>query len=64
MLVLVFLLLPCLSGPSVGRAPRGWNSYDNYGVNINETNFFQDIDGLAQQIENSGFDFATIDGGW
>jgi alpha-galactosidase len=64
-------LLPCLHAQSPRNAlglaeqpPMGWNSWDSYGLTINEQQFRDNIDVLATELKPFGWQYAVIDEGW
>ncbi len=44
--------------------PMGWNSWDSYGLRINEEQFRANADVLAAKLKPSGYQYAVIDEGW
>ena len=44
--------------------PMGWNSWDSYGLRINEQQFRDNIAVLATKLKSSGYSYAVIDEGW
>lgn len=44
--------------------PMGWNSWDSYGLRINEQQFRDNADVLAAKLKPSGYTYAVIDEGW
>jgi len=48
----------------LARPPRGWNSFDGYGLHFHEDAAFATIDAQAEHLAPSGFDHFVIDGGW
>ena len=44
--------------------PMGWNSWDSYGLRINEQQFRDNVDVLATKLKPSGYSYAVIDEGW
>src|ERR1700710_777811 len=46
------------------RPPMGWNSWDAYGLTINESQFQENVDALAKTLHPFGWDYAVIDEGW
>ncbi len=44
--------------------PMGWNSWDSYGLGINEEDFASATDILHQQLQQYGWQYAVIDEGW
>jgi len=44
--------------------PMGWNSWDAYGLTIDETQFKANVDVLAKRLKPAGYQYAVIDEGW
>ena len=44
--------------------PMGWNSWDSYGLRINEQQFRHNVDALATKLKPFGYTYAVIDEGW
>jgi alpha-galactosidase len=44
--------------------PMGWNSWDSYGLRINEQQFRENVEALATKLKPFGYDYAVIDEGW
>src|SRR5664280_628789 len=44
--------------------PMGWNSWDSYGLRINEQQFRENVDALATKLKPFGYTYAVIDEGW
>lgn len=44
--------------------PMGWNSWDSYGLRIDEQQFRQNVDALATELKRFGYTYAVIDEGW
>ena len=44
--------------------PMGWNSWDSYGLRINEQQFRDNVTALAAKLKPSGYNYAVIDEGW
>jgi alpha-galactosidase len=44
--------------------PMGWNSWDSYGLRINEQQFRDNVEALATQLKPFGYTYAVIDEGW
>src|SRR5579871_442699 len=44
--------------------PMGWNSWDSYGLRIDEQQFRDNVDTLATQLKPFGYQYAVIDEGW
>jgi hypothetical protein len=42
----------------------GWNSWDSYGLRINEQQFRANAEALAAKLKPSGYTYAIIDEGW
>ena len=44
--------------------PMGWNSWDSYGLRINEQQFRDNVEAMATKLKASGYTYAVIDEGW
>ena len=44
--------------------PMGWNSWDSYGLRIDERQFRDNVEALAARLKPSGYTYAVIDEGW
>lgn len=44
--------------------PMGWNSWDSYGLRINEQQFRDNAYALATKLKPFGYTYAVIDEGW
>ena len=44
--------------------PMGWNSWDSYGLRIDEQQFRDNVEALAAKLKPSGYTYAVIDEGW
>lgn len=44
--------------------PMGWNSWDSYGLRINEQQFRKNVEVLATKLKPFGYTYAVIDEGW
>jgi alpha-galactosidase len=44
--------------------PMGWNSWDSYGLRIDEQQFRDNVEALATKLKASGYTYAVIDEGW
>src|SRR5215469_8224543 len=44
--------------------PMGWNSWDSYGLRINEQQFRDNVERLATKLKPYGYSYAVIDEGW
>jgi alpha-galactosidase len=44
--------------------PMGWNSWDSYGLRIDEQQFRDNVAALATQLKPFGYTYAVIDEGW
>jgi hypothetical protein len=42
----------------------GWNSWDSYGLRINESQFRENVQVLVSKLKPFGYDYAVIDEGW
>jgi hypothetical protein len=66
-LVTVFtmsVLAAAQSAPLASTPPMGWNSWDSYGMNINEKSFRANADWIAKNLKPFGYQYVTIDEGW
>jgi alpha-galactosidase len=55
------------STPSSGLAatpPMGWNSWDSYGLTVNEEQFRQNMVVLSAQLKEFGWQYVVVDEGW
>ncbi len=69
--LLVVVILSCLSlpaqssSPSVAATPpMGWNSWDSYGLSINEGEFLANARWMATNLKQHGWQYVVIDEGW
>src|ERR1700760_912906 len=46
------------------RPPMGWNSWDSYGLRIDEAQFRENASVLVEKLKSSGYRTAVIDEGW
>ena len=44
--------------------PMGWNSWDSYGLRINEKEFRDNVGVLDAKLKPFGYSYAVIDEGW
>lgn len=44
--------------------PMGWNSWDSFGLTINEQQFRDNVQVLAKKLKPFGYNYAVIDEGW
>ena len=44
--------------------PMGWNSWDSYGLRINEQQFRDNTAAMATKLKPFGYQYAVIDEGW
>ena len=44
--------------------PMGWNSWDSYGLRINERQFRENVEAMATKLKPFGYTYALIDEGW
>jgi hypothetical protein len=42
----------------------GWNSWDSYGLTIDEAQFKANVDVLAERLKPAGYKYAVVDEGW
>jgi len=46
------------------KPPMGWNSWDNFGLDITEAEFKGQVDYVASHLERYGYSYMVIDAGW
>jgi len=58
--------LSCVAqmGPLAPTPPMGWNSWDAYGLTIDEAQFRANVDVLAKRLKPAGYEYAVVDEGW
>ncbi|HZO99639.1 MAG TPA: glycoside hydrolase family 27 protein [Terriglobia bacterium] len=44
--------------------PMGWNSWDSYGLTIQEAEYKANVDWMAKHLKQFGWEYAVIDEGW
>lgn len=44
--------------------PMGWNSWDNFGLDITESEFKGQVDYVAEHLKQFGYSYMVIDAGW
>ena len=44
--------------------PMGWNSWDSYGLTINEAQFRANADVVAKKLKTFGWQYVVVDEGW
>ena len=44
--------------------PMGWNSWDSYGLTINEAQFKANVDWFNKNLKTYGWQYVVIDEGW
>ena len=61
-------LLPSFAQQSdlllAGNPPMGWNSWDSYGLSIQEAEYKANVDWMAAHLKQYGWSYAVIDEGW
>jgi hypothetical protein len=50
--------------PLAPTPPMGWNSWDSYGMTINEKSFRANAEWIAKYLKPAGYQYVTIDEGW
>ncbi len=50
--------------PLAATPPMGWNSWDSYGLTINEAEYKANADWLATHLKEFGWQYAVVDEGW
>ena len=46
------------------RPPRGWNSYDAYGISICESEAEACLEAFLRKLKPSGYEYFVLDAGW
>lgn len=54
----------CAGQELAARPPMGWNSWDSYGLTVNEQQFRDNVVVLDQKLKPLGWNYAVIDEGW
>src|SRR6202034_2357774 len=49
---------------SAPTPPMGWNSWDNFGLDITEAEFRDQVDYVASHLKQFGYTYMVIDAGW
>ncbi len=44
--------------------PLGWNSYDSYGIYINEKEALENLEAFVAKLKPHGYEYFCIDAGW
>ena len=44
--------------------PMGWNSWDNFGIDITEAEFKAQVDYVAKNLKQYGYEYMVVDAGW
>ena len=44
--------------------PRGWNSYDSYGVYINEEQALANLEAFIEKLQPAGYEYFVLDACW
>src|ERR1700753_390963 len=44
--------------------PMGWNSWDSFGLTVNEQQFRQNMTVLTAQLKDAGWQYVVVDEGW
>ena len=62
--LLMLVLSAAAQMPLALTPPMGWNSWDSYGLTIDEAQFKANVDVLARRLKPAGYQYAVIDEGW
>ena len=46
------------------RPPMGWNSFDCYGLNVNENQIRVNAEFMAENLKDFGWEYIVVDAGW
>jgi hypothetical protein len=64
----LLLLLSSFAGKAeeklAATPPMGWNSWDSYGLTINESQFRANMVVMAAQLKEFGWQYVVVDEGW
>ena len=52
------------NGALAPTPPMGWNSWDSYGLTINEEQFRANADVVAKRLKQFGWQYVVVDEGW
>jgi hypothetical protein len=63
-LALALTSQPLFAADLAPRPPMGWNSWDSYGLRIDEQQFRDNVAVLARDLKPFGWTYAVIDEGW
>jgi alpha-galactosidase len=64
-MVLLLAALPMFGDDKLAPTPpMGWNSWDSYGLTINEAQFRANMVVMAAQLKEFGWQYVVIDEGW
>lgn len=63
---LALALLPAATAQNIVAAtpPMGWNSWDSFGLTINQSEFEHEADYMHQHLQKYGWQYMIIDEGW
>ena len=50
--------------PLAPKPPRGWNSFDSYGVYLHEKAAMENLEAMAEKLKPHGYEYFVIDNGW
>jgi alpha-galactosidase len=63
--VLLFGVLPVIAEDKLAPTPpMGWNSWDSYGLAVNESEFRANMVVMAAQLKEFGWQYVVVDEGW
>jgi hypothetical protein len=63
--VLLFAMLQAGAEDKLASTPpMGWNSWDSYGLTVNETQFRANMVVMAAQLKEFGWQYVVVDEGW
>jgi alpha-galactosidase len=49
---------------AAAKPPMGWNSWDNFGLDITEAEFKAQVDYVSKNLKQYGYEYMVIDAGW
>jgi alpha-galactosidase len=70
--VFIVTLFACISStkshsvvmPLAQTPPKGWNSFDSYGVYLHEKAAMANVEAFAKKLKLHGYEYFVIDAGW
>jgi alpha-galactosidase len=63
-LLLLTSLTICAAAQTAPTPPLGWNSWDSYGLTINESEFKANVEWFHEHLQPLGWQYVVVDEGW